>query len=284
MKIELRPTRMRLITVLLTLGVSAGQNRAIRPDIPRVWDERALKEMELPVVVPEYSPRPVSGEYYYKIPARTIYKSYPIYAPGRGPSGYLEKLRSLDPEIAFKPSELRSNSDWIRAGELVFEAPTQLEDEAAVFSKAIADPAWYSHTGVRLTTEGIMPYARYVIRTKGEVEVGSLSCANCHMKVTDAGVKVLAGPGDFPLDPTNAFASGVWACRKRGATSLRCSQRLGYVNGSAKWKRTRWAPSLGFGIRSQQGSWRGIDRVHFFRRLFRTCMEFASGDIWINPG
>jgi hypothetical protein len=53
-----------------------------------VWDERALKEMELPVVVPEYSPRPVSGEYYYKIPARTIYKSYPIYAPGRGPSGY----------------------------------------------------------------------------------------------------------------------------------------------------------------------------------------------------
>jgi len=197
--------RVRVVTVLLTLGVSAGQNKDTRPDIPRVWDERALREMELPVVVPEYSPKPVSAEYYYKIPARTIYKSYPIYAPGRGPSGYIEKLRSLDPEMVFKASELTTNADWIRAGERVFEAPTQLEDEAEAFSKAIVDPAWYSHTGVRLTREGIMPYARYVIRKKGKVEVGSLSSANCHMRVTDAGVRVLAGPGDFPLDPTNAF-------------------------------------------------------------------------------
>jgi hypothetical protein len=241
---------MRIITVLLTLGVSAGQNRAIRPDIPRVWDERALKEMELPVVVPEYSPRPVSGEYYYRIPARTIYKSYPIYAPGRGPSGYLEKLRSLDPEIAFKPSELRTNSDWIRAGELVFEAPTQLEDEAAVFSKAIADPAWYSHTGVRLTTEGIMPYARYVIRTKGEVEVGSLSCANCHMKVTDAGVKVLAGPGDFPLDPTNAFAY-----RRLG---LQEARRDFLALFSTPWLRERQRQMEAYSLGALTGIWDSI--------------------------
>ena len=82
-----------------------------RPVIPKVWDERGLKEMELPVVVPRYSPKPVSADYYYKIPVRTIYKSYPIYAPGRAPAGYLEKLRSLEPEVAFDETRLKTEQD-----------------------------------------------------------------------------------------------------------------------------------------------------------------------------
>ena len=104
--------------------------RKFRPEIPRIWDEKALREMELPVVVPKYSPKPVSAEYYYKIPVRTIYKSYPIYAPGRVPAGYLEKLKNLEPEIAFDASRLKTKEDWIRAGEIVFEAPTIYDDPA----------------------------------------------------------------------------------------------------------------------------------------------------------
>jgi hypothetical protein len=60
-----------------------------------------LFEMELPVVVPKYSPKPLPADIYYRIPARKIYKSYPIYAPDRGPAGYLETLKTLDPQVAF---------------------------------------------------------------------------------------------------------------------------------------------------------------------------------------
>jgi len=123
-----RITRM-LLLFFVGIAVAAGQEGgAFRPEIPRVWDERALEDMEVPVVVPKYSPKPVSPAYYYKIPARTIYKSYPIYAPGRAVSGYLEKLKTLEPEIVFDATKLKTKEDWIRAGEVVFEAPT-LYDE-----------------------------------------------------------------------------------------------------------------------------------------------------------
>src|SRR5689334_10219533 len=84
--------------LLFVATVAAGQDGSqFQAEIPRVWDERALREMEIPVVVPKYSPKPVTAEYYYKIPVRTIYKSYPVYAPGRAPDGYLEKLQRAEP-------------------------------------------------------------------------------------------------------------------------------------------------------------------------------------------
>jgi hypothetical protein len=178
--------------------------RKFRPEIPRIWDEKALQEMEVPVVVPKYSPKPVLAGYYYTIPVRRVYKSYPIDAPGRVPAGYLEKLKNLEPEIAFDASRLKTKEDWIRAGETVFEAATQI-DEGGPFALAMSDPNWYSHTSVRLTREGMMPYARYVIRQKGKLEVGGLSCANCHMSVLEDGRVIKAGQGNFPLDRTNAF-------------------------------------------------------------------------------
>src|SRR5262245_44364833 len=90
------------VVVLAALLAGAQEaNGGFRPDIPKIWDERALQEMELPVVVSKYSPKPVSADYYYKVPVRTIYKSYPIYAPGRAPAGYIEKLKTLDPQVAF---------------------------------------------------------------------------------------------------------------------------------------------------------------------------------------
>ena len=52
-----------------------------------------------------------SAEYYYSIPVRPIYKSYPVYAPGHEPPGYLGWLRRQQPEIvwgAFSPTPARN--------------------------------------------------------------------------------------------------------------------------------------------------------------------------------
>ena len=62
----------------------AGRNSP--PVIPKTWDEQALATVELPLAstgVAACSTSP--GDYYYRMPVRPIYKSYPIYAPGREP-------------------------------------------------------------------------------------------------------------------------------------------------------------------------------------------------------
>lgn len=196
----------RFAALVLAAVVAAEGEKSFRPEIPRVWDEQALRDMELPVVVPRYSPRPVPEAYYYKIPVRKIYKSYPIYAPGRARKGYVEWLQTLEPQVIFEAAELRSKQDWIRAGEVVFEAPT-LYDVPDMTAQDVANPAWYAYTAVRLTPDGILPYLRYVVREKGKVEVGSLSCANCHMRVLEDGSIIKAGQGNFPLDRVNALTA-----------------------------------------------------------------------------
>jgi hypothetical protein len=51
--------------------------------VPRTWDEEAMASVELPLASTGVPPEHISSDYYYRMPVRPIYKSYPIYAPGR---------------------------------------------------------------------------------------------------------------------------------------------------------------------------------------------------------
>jgi hypothetical protein len=79
--------------------------------------------VELPPLA-DASPVQMSSEYYYAIGIRPVYKSYPIYAPDREPAGYLDWLKQQEPEVVFDLSKLKTEDDWIKAGELGFEAPS----------------------------------------------------------------------------------------------------------------------------------------------------------------
>ena len=94
-----------------------------RPEIPKTWVDAEMEELEVPLADAAYSPKHVSAEYYYKIPVRPIYKSYPVYAPGKEPPGYLDWLKQQEPEIVFDATKLKTEADWIKAGEIVFDAP-----------------------------------------------------------------------------------------------------------------------------------------------------------------
>jgi hypothetical protein len=124
--------------------------------------------------------------------------------PARMPRGYMEWLKTIEPQNVFDPAKLKTKADWIKAGETVFQAPTAY-DAPGMALQDVSDPSWYSRIGVRTTKDGIAPYLRYVIRQKGKIEVGSLSCATCHTRVLDDGTAIEAGPGNFPLDRVNAL-------------------------------------------------------------------------------
>src|SRR5512134_3187838 len=120
------PTRSGFLFAagLLALVEGTHPSRALSPqrqhagrewkaEVPRTWDDDALKELEVPLADPAASPRHVPASYYYRMPVRAIYRSYPVYHPDRQPGGYWDELLEKEPEITFDAARLTTKQDWI---------------------------------------------------------------------------------------------------------------------------------------------------------------------------
>jgi len=188
---------LKALAVVLALSISP-------PDIPRTWKQADVHQLEVPLANPEYSPVHISEKDYYRIPVRIIYKSYPVYRPGREPAGYMAWLRRQEPHIAFDASNLRTHEDWVSAGALVFNAPTSYHP--VLFGAAeVRDPAFYQGAGMPVASDGTIPFARWVVRRKGEVELGSMGCNTCHTRVLADGTVVPGAQGNNPGDREGAL-------------------------------------------------------------------------------
>lgn len=194
---------MRNAAILFCATTSILAQPPYRPEIPKTWDAAALASLEVPQPDRRYSPVAVPVEYYYQVPVRPVYKTYPVYAPGREPAHYIEWLREQEPQVTFDPARLHSEEDWTRAGELVFDAPFGFD-----FVISLADvrsPAWFEHVQPPLTKTGVLPFVTYVIRQKGKVELGTFACAMCHTRVLPDGTVIKGAQGNFPIDRANGF-------------------------------------------------------------------------------
>jgi len=171
--------------------------------IPRTWNTASVANFEVPLAQPAFSPVQISEEAYYRLPERVLYKTYPVYLPSREPAGYFDWLKQQEPELAFKASEYQTPAQWIAAGELVFNAPTSFEP--VFFSAAdLRDPAFFSETGMPVAADGTVPFARWVVRKKGVVELGSMGCFICHTRVLSDGKVIAGAPSNNPLDRQGA--------------------------------------------------------------------------------
>jgi len=191
------------LVLVLVAGIVWGQSSQ---EIPKTWDDAAIESLEVPLAVKEYSPVPVRSDFYNAIPVRPIYKSYPAYAPGKEPAGYLDFLRQQEPSIAFDPDRLQTIEDWTRAGEMVFDAPIFYDTDGlgTVNLDNLRDTSWYRETGTPVAGDGTVPFVRYFIRRKGVVEVGFASCGMCHTRVMADGTVLKGAQGNFPLEAVNA--------------------------------------------------------------------------------
>jgi hypothetical protein len=179
--------------------------------IPKTWDDEALRRLEVPLADAKASARHITADYYYRIPIRRIYRSYPLYSPGHEPAGYMEWLRDREPEVIWDydtnrtplhSPPLRTREDWIRAGEIVFDAPIAWDDfEVAALRSATV----YQSSGMPVAKDGLMPFQRYVIRKKGQIEVGDGACAACHSRLMSHGSVLKGAQGNNPFDRFEAF-------------------------------------------------------------------------------
>jgi hypothetical protein len=196
----------RILCLSLFGSVLASGQSAKKPVvvIPRTWNDAAMKTLEVPLANPAASPRQVSADYYYRIPVRPIYKQYPVYAPGKEPSGYWEWLQKQEPVVLWNEGRtrppLRNKKDWIKAGESVFDAPLFVEVDGLPSVSDVRNAGWFDEGEVPVTPQGIVPFFNYVIREKGKVELGSSSCGMCHTRVMADGTVVKGAQGSFSFD------------------------------------------------------------------------------------
>jgi hypothetical protein len=187
---------MKALAVLLAVST-------FQPKIPKTWKTSDVEALEVPLANPKYSPIHISEVAYYRIPMRIIYKTYPVYHPSREPAGYMDWLKQQEPEIAFDLSRLRTREDWVKAGEVVFNAPTSYGP--VFFSAAnLRDPSFFEKNGMPVANDGTVPFARWVIRRRGEVELGSMGCNTCHTRVMTDGAVVPGAQGNNPGDRQGA--------------------------------------------------------------------------------
>jgi cytochrome c553 len=164
-----------------------------RPDIPKIWNDEALRSMTLPLAglkVPVHYP---SANWYYQIPERTIYRGYPVYLPSKEPRNYMAFLQAQEPEIV-DYTKLTTEGDWLRAGEAVFSNP---ENFGLLTIDDMHDPDAWDTFRFTPDWEGSLPGWRYVIRKKGKIEIATTLCGSCHERVIDG--RTVAGPASTAL-------------------------------------------------------------------------------------
>lgn len=207
----MKKTKLYFLTFLLLGGFAlfAHQSSAQqakpnwRPEIPKTWVDAEMEELEVLLADPIGSPKHASAEYYYQIPVRKIYQTYPIYKPGKEPPGYLDWLKKQEPQIIFDASQLKTEADWIKAGEIVFHTPVGFRVVTPEYQTRNSE--WYEKIGTLVTTDGIYPYDQYIIREKGKIERGTRSCAACHTRVMPDGTLLKGAQGNPSFDRDFAF-------------------------------------------------------------------------------
>jgi hypothetical protein len=199
---------------ILSSGLSSRADRPFKPAIPKTWDDAAMATLEVALANPIGSPKHVSADYYYKIPVRPIYKSYPVYAPGHEPPGYMDWLRQEEPKVVWgvdpktgakHAPPLLTEADWINAGELVFDAPIAFNEDGVTFLRDARNSEWYRSVQPPLDMEGRLPFYSYVVRERGKVDLGEVACATCHTRVIPDGSTIKGAQGNFPFDRARAF-------------------------------------------------------------------------------
>jgi hypothetical protein len=214
-----------LAFVCIAVFVNTGQaqkrdasnlGRVSQTGIPKAWDDEAMATLELPLANPVASPKHVSADYYYQIPVRSIYKSYPAYVPDHEPPGhelpaYMEWLKQQEPEVVWgidpktglmHTPPLKTQADWIRAGEMVFDSPT-------IFTPPPPNQVvrqLYEVGGRPVPSSGIDAFVVWVSRQKGKVEAAFGGCADCHTRMMPDGSIVRGAQGNNPIDHGIALA------------------------------------------------------------------------------
>lgn len=199
--------RKALIPVVLggTLLVAQG---TVTPTV--TWDEAALRDWATPIAGLNVRPSHFSVEEYHRAPIDNL-RTYPVYYPGREPAGYWDMLQSVGPKPLVEPGTARSDADWIRAGQRVFDEydiPAFRVSDPAVLA-LVRRPEGFARSGVNPRSDGSLHDLRWIPTSTG-LTLGLANCASCHIRDMPDGSSLAGAPGNQVGSPINRFKIGLW--------------------------------------------------------------------------
>lgn len=174
------------------------------PQIPRVWDERALADWATPLAGLEERPTHMSAEEYYAIPVENL-RTYPVYMPELEPSGYWARIQKSGPQPLIEPRELATESDWIAAGERVFFDSVVLRTFDPTLIAMARDEQAMESLGTGPLPDGTVNSLRWV-PTKEGIALGFTNCSACHLLFLPDNTAV---PGASSFAIPNSFRNGL---------------------------------------------------------------------------
>jgi hypothetical protein len=184
--------RFAICSLLAAVSLSAqSQEKRWGPVIPKVWDEKALREWATPIAGLNLRPSHITPAEYDSFAAEDL-RTYPVYAPGREPAGYWEMLQKLGPQRLINPAALKTESEWIEAGKRVFEEVDFLHLRTTD-TKFIAEVRGGSAAPSRVLADGTLFGMRWVPTREG-VALTFSNCSFCHTMYLPDGTAVHGAP------------------------------------------------------------------------------------------
>jgi hypothetical protein len=197
---------------------------------PVTWDEAALREWATPIAGLNVRPGHFSAEEYHKAPVDNL-RTYPVYFPGREPAGYWEMLQSVGPKPLIEPQTLRSDADWVRAGQRVFDeydiAAFRVLDPKVV--SLARTPQGFEKSRVQPRADGTLSDLRWIPTSRG-VALGLLNCGACHTRLMQDGTLVRGAPPTEEPAPIGRFRMGLW-----GASAVELAGDKGSISVWRSW-------------------------------------------------
>jgi hypothetical protein len=232
-----RTIRRGLVAAGLLVGTTVALYPTGKTAVPKVWDDRDTSGYRVPLAGLGRPPAVISEREYYALPESNL-KTYPVYTPDKEPPDYIDWLKRQDPQPMVDAAKLKTEADWIAAGREVFygrELPRFTGSEHSL--QMIRNPQVLAAYRLQTTKEGVLLGLRYVVREKGKVELGTDTCAMCHVQVKPGG-EVIEGPpnnttpfGPLMADLTRRYAQiGPEMLEQRRRWHMREDYRVPFLN------------------------------------------------------
>jgi len=158
------------------------------------WDEKALADWATPLAGLNARPTHISSKEYYSLRVENL-RTYPVYSPGREPEGYWEMLQHAGPQPLIEPEKLKTEADWIAAGQRVFDEADMIHER--VFDPKLIDAARRAETfresGTEPLPDGTLYFLRWVPTNRG-VALSLGNCSICHLRFFKDGTRVPGAP------------------------------------------------------------------------------------------
>lgn len=160
---------------------ASDDSKSWSPRVPKVWDEAELANWMTPVAGLNVRPTHISAKEYYAMPEYNL-RSYPVYMPGREPQGYWKMLQRVGPRPLFEPEKLKTEADWIAAGERIFEEAStpQLTTFDPQLITQLRDREFLERHDAKVLPDGTILQMRWVPTSKGMGLMGGGVCGGCH--------------------------------------------------------------------------------------------------------